>query len=281
MINTRIKNPLILTIISSFRTIELSDPSFEKDGLRFMTIKTPHLKGRGDICLYVPEVESGITNLPIYILLHGVYGSAWVWAMKGGAHRTAKQLIENQTIQPAILAMPSDGLWGDGSAYFSHHGSHFDEWIVSDVPQAIIENIPEAGESSPLCIGGLSMGGYGALSLGSRFPDRFQAISGHSSITQLNQMDIFVEEALEEYLTYSEWPDVIDSIKANQDIVPPLRFDCGKSDILIEHNRALHLQLKEINFSHIYEEFEGGHEWPYWQTHIARSLVFFDEKVYL
>ena len=174
--------------------------------------------------------------------------------------------------------MPSDGLWGDGSAYVSHHGKHFDQWIVSDVPGAIIENIPQAGENSPLCISGLSMGGYGALSLGSRFPNRFKAISGHSSITSLNQMPHFVEEPLESYLTHSQWPDVIDSIKANRDLMPPLRFDCGRSDLLIEYNRALHAQLKEIAFPHIYEEFEGGHEWSYWREHLGETLRFFDNN---
>jgi S-formylglutathione hydrolase FrmB len=167
--------------MSSFRTIELSDASYEMGGLRFLTIKTPNLAGRGDICLFVPKVKKGISNLPIYILLHGVYGSAWAWAMKGGAAQTAQRMMLSGQIKPAIIAMPSDGLWGDGSAYSSHHDKNFDQWIVNDVSLAIIENIPEANQKSLLCIGGLSMGGYGALMLGARFPEKFKAISGHSS----------------------------------------------------------------------------------------------------
>ncbi|WP_373400007.1 hypothetical protein V8V91_10515 [Algoriphagus halophilus] len=106
--------------MSSFRSLELSDEMFENSGLRFLTVKTPNLKGRGDICLFVPNVIDNPTDLPIYILLHGVYGSAWVWAMKGGAHVTAKRLMESGKIRPAIIAMPSDGLWGDGSGYLTH-----------------------------------------------------------------------------------------------------------------------------------------------------------------
>ena len=107
-----------------------------------MTIKTPHLKGRGDMCLFVPEKAKSHQNLPIYILLHGVYGSAWAWAFKGGAHVTFQQLLEQNTVKPAVIAMPSDGLWGDGSAYFTHHQKAFDRWIVEDLPLAIAENIP-------------------------------------------------------------------------------------------------------------------------------------------
>jgi enterochelin esterase-like enzyme len=265
--------------MSSFRTVELSDTPYEKDGLRFLTIKTSNLKGRGDICIYVPKVEQGTSGLPIYILLHGVYGSAWIWAMKGGAHQTADRLIDEKKIKPCILAMPSDGLWGDGSAYFNHNEYNFEDWIVNDVPRAVIENIPEANYHSELCIGGLSMGGYGALMLGAKHPEKFKAISGHSSITKLEQMTMFVEEPLHKYSTFAVLPTVIDVFSRNKNNLPLLRFDCGKDDELIEANRTLQSQLNEENIEHIFEEFSGGHEWPYWQKHVEKSLLFFDNAV--
>ncbi|MFT4565848.1 MAG: putative tributyrin esterase [Saprospiraceae bacterium] len=265
--------------MSSFNTIELSDSSYERDGLRFLTAKTDNLQGRGDICIYVPEVAKDISNLPIYILLHGVYGSSWVWAYKGGAHITAHRLIANQEIEPAIIAMPSDGLWGDGSAYFTHHQKQFDQWIVNDVRTAIIENIPASGAKSKLCIGGLSMGGYGALMLGGRFPEKFAAISGHSSITKLEQVKQFVEEPIEAYTNAAEIPDVIDAMIKNSDRLPVLRFDCGIDDPLIDANRILHDQLLESHIRHEYEEFPGGHEWSYWQQHVERTFRFFDRII--
>jgi len=263
--------------MSSFRTIRLSDSRYEQNGLRFLTVKTPNLQGRGDICLSIPKVEKERTDLPIYILLHGVYGSAWSWAMQGGAAKIAQRLMEQGQIQPAIIAMPSDGLWGDGSAYFAHNGKHFDQWIVNDVPLAIKENIPAAGEGSSLCIGGLSMGGYGALLLGARFTEKFTAISGHSSITKLEQMAQFVEEPIAAYTT--DLPNVIDAMKIHKDQLPAIRFDCGRTDILLEPNRLLHQQLTDLNIAHIYQEFEGGHEWAYWQAHVEKTLRFFDETL--
>lgn len=230
--------------------------------------------------MYVPDVSEGTTGLPICILLHGVYGSAWIWAMKGQAHRTVQRMIADGEIQPMLLAMPSDGLWGDGSAYFGHHGKHFDRWIVEDVPLAIRENIPQADASSELCIGGLSMGGYGALSLGSRFPEKFKAISGHSSITVLDEMKLFVEEPISDYTANCNTPNVIDTLQANGDSLPPLRFDCGVDDELIAGNRKLHKQLLKAGIAHTYEEFPGGHEWPYWQKHLEKTLRFFDQNLH-
>tara|TARA_R110000868_G_scaffold254352_1_gene510930 strand:+ start:3856 stop:4656 length:801 start_codon:yes stop_codon:yes gene_type:complete len=264
--------------MSNFRTVELSDEAFENDGLRFLTIKTKNLKGRGDICLFIPEVEEKLTDIPIYILLHGVYGSSWAWAMKGGAHITAKRLMDKGDIRPAIIAMPSDGLWGDGSGYLSHSEKDFAQWIVSDVPEAIIETIAGATKNSPLCIGGLSMGGYGALMLGSQFLHKFKAISAHSAITKFEQMANFVEEPIELYEVRDSEKNVIDIIKKHQDHLPAIRFDCGIGDHLLEANRTLHREMSALKINHIYEEFEGGHEWPYWQKHLEKTLRFFDQR---
>ena len=265
--------------MSSFRTTELSDPPYESDGLRFITVKTPNLKGRGDICVYVPEVEKDVTNLPIYILLHGVYGSAWIWALKGGAHRTARRLMTAGTIRPAIIAMPSDGLWGDGSGYLPHHERDFARWIVEDVPAAVRELIPQAAENAAVCLGGLSMGGYGALRLGGLHPERFRAISGHSSITKLEQMTEFVEEPLVGYGDGDGLPNVIDALTANRERLPALRFDCGRADTLFAANNELHAGLERLGIDHTYEVFDGGHEWPYWQEHVEQTLRFFDQSV--
>lgn len=264
---------------SSFRTVEISDPSYEQAGLRFMTIKTPNLQGRGDICLFVPADHQNRKDLPIYILLHGVYGSAWAWALKGGAHLSFQQLLQENAIKPAVIAMPSDGLWGDGSAYFSHHQMAFDKWIVEDIPLAIAEHIAGTSSASPVCIGGLSMGGYGALSLGSRFPRRFRAISGHSSITRLEQMVQFVEEPLSDYTAECQTPNVIDSMLTNRNLLPPIRFDCGNMDQLIQANRQLHQEMRSADIPHQYQEFPGGHEWPYWQEHVRKTFLFFDQHL--
>jgi putative tributyrin esterase len=53
-----------------------------------------------------------------------------------------------------------------------------------------------------------------------------------------------------------------------------LRFDCGTDDALIEDNRNLHHAFESVSIAHTYEEFPGGHDWSYWQTHVERTLEF-------
>ncbi|WP_019668867.1 alpha/beta hydrolase [Eudoraea adriatica] len=262
-----------------FRTIQKSNPAFESNHLSFITVKTNNLRGRGDICLFVPPLE-GLKDVPLVILLHGVYGSAWEWSQKGGVHIAAWKMMQRKELKPMVIAMPSDGLWGDGSGYVPHNGLDFEKWIVEDVPRAVIESVEAISVKSDLYISGLSMGGFGALRLGIKYADKFKAVSAHSSITELGQMSMFVEESLKEYEQKNRQEEsVIELALVRKDNLPKLRFDCGTEDLLIDQNRLLNEQLNKAQIMHDYKEFSGGHEWSYWQEHIKDSLLFFNKFI--
>lgn len=263
--------------MSHFRTIEISDPFYEVNGLRFITVKSKHLKGRGDICLFVPE-DGAYADLPLLILLHGVYGSSWAWALKGGAHVTAQKMIRNTEIAPLAIAMPSDGLWGDGSAYLEHNGRNYEKWIVEDVVQAVRETAP-CGAGSPVFIGGLSMGGFGAIAIGAKHPNVFRGISAHSSITRLKEFSAFVEEPLHNYGAENQNLDLARLLVDNRQQLPLLRFDCGENDDLFESNVALHHELLQQNIAHDFKALEGTHDWEYWKVNIQHTLRFVSQNI--
>jgi len=195
--------------------------------------------------------------------------------MKGGAHLAASTLVAEGKLRPLVIAMPSDGLWGDGSGYLAHGNEDYETWIVDDVPTAVREVVPSVAEASPLFISGLSMGGYGALRLGAKYAERFAGISAHSAITRPEQFSMFVEAPVSEYVCGpAEESDPLYWMKKKRDVLPPLRFDCGLLDRLLEPNRELHAALTAENMDHIYDEFPGEHCWPYWQEHIYETLLF-------
>lgn len=260
--------------MSKFFTIEVSDPAYEFDNLRWVTVKSKALKKRADVSLFVP-------NEPIkaiVILLHGVYGSHWAWSLKGGVHKTTQTLIDEGKIESMLLIMPSDGLFGDGSGYLPHLTENYEDWIATDLRELIYEIQPNLSPDLPLFITGLSMGGYGAMRLGAKYPDVFKSFTGLSSITGFSQLKQFLENnddsTLKENVLAEE--STLQWMLANKSLLPLFRFDCGKDDILIEANRKLHQELVASNIPHIYEEYEGIHEWPYWQEHIVDTLVFFN-----
>lgn len=258
---------------SDFFTTEIA--SFQ--GLSFITVKSNALKKRADLTVYTPPNTESV--LPIVILLHGVYGSHWAWALKGKVHETAQKMIDTGQIKPMILVMPSDGLYGDGSGYVPHQTENYEKWIVEDVIQVVKAQIPQATDDSPIFITGLSMGGFGALRLGAKYPQVFRAFSGLSSITHFEQMRLFVSDFETLKKDACEQDGVLDWMLHNKDVLPPFRFDCGHNDPLIEPNRNLHKALTDKGIEHIYEEFPGEHSWDYWEKKIGHTLVFFSGVV--
>ena len=259
-----------------FRTLEISNPSYENNNLRFITVKTPNLRGRGDICAYVPPNIGPADTLPVVILLHGVYGSAWSWPFSSGVHLKVHELIEKGKLPQMIIAMPSDGMWGDGSAFLPLDGYNFEKWVAEDVLDALSECIRGVNENSPLFIAGMSMGGFGALRIGAKYGHKFKAIAAHSAMTSLAQIKFFAEESLKHYAQNNIIDeDVLATFLHHRKQLPPIRFDCGSNDLLINYNRVLHKKMDEAGIPHTYQENDGGHEWPYWSKNIIQSLNFF------
>lgn len=258
-----------------FRTIEISDPNIESQGIRYLTVKSPSLSSRADVSVYIPEQLQEVESAPVIVLLHGVYGSHWAWSMKGNAHGVLQKMINNKDLKPFILVMPSDGLWGDGSGYVPHKFQNFEKWIGKEIPCLIRQTINEVNEDSSFFIAGLSMGGYGAFRIGLKYSKTYQAISGHSSITDIQQMKDFVEE------DWSFWDEEnigsIEKIILQIDKLPKIRFDCGIDDKLLIPNQRLHQFLLKHKIVHQYQEFPGGHEWAYWQKYIETTYRFFSK----
>lgn len=258
-----------------FRTFEQSDPALSPPGMTFITVKSAALGQRADLTVFTPVDIAENGPLPIVILLHGVYGSHWAWAFKGGAHETLARMVRRGTAVPMALCMPSDGLWGDGSGYTGHPTQDFERWIVEEVPAAARRACPRLGTHSPMCIAGLSMGGFGALRLAGRHPNRIAAAAAHSAITELTQLRALIAEPV----PAAPQASVLEALTTARGALPPLRFDCGTNDRLLEANRSLHEDLVVAGIPHEYEELPGAHDWGYWSANIERTLAFFSRAL--
>ena len=255
--------------------LEASDPSLAAAGLQFLTVRSAALGRRADLTLFVPAGAAGREDVPVVTLLHGVYGSHWAWAFKGGAHRTAARLVDAGAWPPMVLAMPSDGLWGDGSGYLPHATEDPERWVVDEVHAAVLQVAPCCSTRSPRFIGGYSMGGWGALRLVAKHPGVFQAASVHSSMTLAGQFDALVSQPRTAWSDAPADSSAWSALRGSRGPLPPLRLDCGLEDPFLDANRELHAQLLGAAIAHDYQEFPGGHDWPYWTLHLEDSLRFF------
>ena len=258
-----------------FRTVEISDPALTPPGFHLVTVKSAALGQRADITVYVPPQAERLRDVPLVMLLHGVYGSHWAWAFKGGAHRTVQRLVDAGEIPPLVLAMPSDGLWGDGSGYVRHASQDFERWIIDEVPQAAARASSACSAASPLFMAGLSMGGFGALRLAGRYPQRLVAAAGHSSATEVAQLDGLMTESRQQWSSEPADLSVLAALRSAPGPLPRLRLDCGRQDPLLPANQRLHAELEAAGIAHEFAVHEGGHDWAYWSLHLQDTLRFF------
>lgn len=255
-----------------FPNAQLSSPIPGNENLRFLNFRGEALGSRGDVVLFSPPGMESLQRIPLLILLHGVYGCQWNWWLNGDIHRTATEMLQDGT--PMMIAMPSDGLWGDGSGYVPHAHADYEKWIVDDVPRCLREVFPQL-DPHRFFIAGLSMGGFGALRLGMKYASRVLGISAHSSITKVEQLSQFIPYPPKAFQYAGEQDvDLLHWAPVNRDRLPPIRFDCGTEDSLLQANRELHEALANLGVRHVYEEFPGGHDWPYWTQHVRRTLAF-------
>jgi putative tributyrin esterase len=258
-----------------FSPVEISESMLEHEHLRHLTMFSPALRGRGNVSLFVPPGIERSPRIPVVLLLHGVYGSHWSWFLKGAAHRTTQALIREGRIRPMLIVTPSDGMRGDGTGYLPGPDMDFERWICEDVVGLIAHMFSQV--STDFLLAGLSMGGYGALRLGAKYPQQFRAISAHSAITAAAQFSQFVRDMSAIEAVDEHDRDPLYWLDRHRTQLPPLRLDCGLEDALLENNRELHRALTEKAIPHTFEIFPGGHDWGYWQQHLADSLLFFEK----
>jgi putative tributyrin esterase len=249
----------------------LSAPATESDHLLSVAYPSPSLGGRGDITFFIPPSAD---PMPLAILLNGVYGSHRAWTEQGEAHLTARRLIGEGRIRPMVLAMPTDGLWTLNTGFIRHVDGAYERWIMEDVIACARDTVPDLAPD--VFLAGLSIGGYGALRLGAKYGGLVRGISAHSPITRLHDMARFAPEP-GSYL--GDEPFVGVWIARHRARLPPLRFDCGTEDPLLDASRRLHDELVQQSVVHIYQEYPGAHDWAYWKTHLADTLLFFEQRL--
>jgi len=132
------------------------------------------------VAIYRPDDPPPRSGWPVLYLLHGLNGSYRDWPSQGGIQETLDQLIAARRIRPMVVVMPDAGnSWYVDSAAIGGPGN-FETAILDDLPRAIEQDLPVRRQRGGRAIAGLSMGGFGALRLAFKWPDRYCAVASLS-----------------------------------------------------------------------------------------------------
>jgi putative tributyrin esterase len=157
------------------------------------------------------------------------------------------------------------------------YGNYHEEMV------AVMErNFPLRPERSARAVGGLSMGGYGALLLGLTHPDQYCAVVSHSGAPRHGSRLWDEERAGEMRRVFGrdprgsrhDLPHLARQLKSSNAQLPAMMIDCGTEDFLLGQNRSFHAELEALNFPHTYAEHPGEHNWDYWDLHVREGLQF-------
>jgi S-formylglutathione hydrolase FrmB len=124
--------------------------------------------------VYLPDdYQKAAGTFPVVYLLHGADEDEYTWIRKGGVTETLDGLIHRGLLRPTIVVMPTMG----PQSWWTNGAKENDETAMMTELLPYVENKYKVthNRSGGRAIAGLSMGGYGALNLSLRYPEKFCA----------------------------------------------------------------------------------------------------------
>lgn len=233
------------------------------------------LRKASSVSVVFPDDPAVPRPYSAFYLLHGLSDDDTIWMRRTSIERYVEGL-------PLVVVMP-DG--GRGWYTNAQTGYAYEDDLVKDVVGLIDRTFPVKAERAGRAIGGLSMGGYGAVKIGLKHHEMFASVNSHSGALAIAHQENRGDDParprdleLERIFGQSprggpEDPFAIVE-KLDHGRIPALRIDCGKGDFLLGHNRAFHKHLESMHIPHEYEEFMGVHSWEYWDEHVREAIAF-------
>ena len=217
---------------------------------------------------------------PTLYLLHGLLGNYTDWVTGTRVQRWAEA-------RDLAVVMPS----GDNHFYVDQPGTHdlYGEFIGRELVEITRRMFPLSPRREDTFIGGLSMGGYGALRNGLKYHDTFGAVAALSTANIVARMDGFTDDAPNfnnrtSYLeglfgpragipgSDADLTALAHKLRGLPDEQPRIYLACGDADDLLGLNVQLRDELRDDGFAVTWRQAPGGHEWDFWDSQIRQVI---------
>ncbi len=241
-------------------------------------------------CAFLPPSYDASTaaKFPVLYYLHGLGGNEQVLLRAGGMN-ILQDLVDQKKIGEFIVIAPDGGR----SFYINSKDGkvHYEDFFMREFLPAMESRYRIKPGRANRGITGMSMGGYGALRFGFKYPNEFGSVSAHSPALADKLPDIEITDEQSERVSAElggTFGDPIDrgfwqrqSPFAIVKSMPrptglAIYFDCGTDDDFGFYKGAqeFHELLVAKKIPHEFHLYPGGHDWDYFARHFPASLAF-------
>jgi len=231
---------------------------------------------RMNMNVLVPQSGDGERKFKVLYLLHGLSDDCSMWCRNTRIEPYVEQL-------PLIVVMPEvhRSFYAD-----MHAGGRYWSFVSEELPQLVRGFFHISEARCDTYVAGLSMGGYGALKLALRRPERFGHCAAFSGALRPEQL-LRVADRKELQPEFGNmFGNEADFLGGENDLFTlaekaaalpeeqrtALHLFCGSEDFLIAHNREFHARLDRLGYPHDYTEAPGVHCWEFWDDCIRQTL---------
>lgn len=218
---------------------------------------------------------------PVIYLLHGLSGHFDNWT-----ERT--KLADLAANYKFIIVTPegNDGWYSDSATV---PADKYESYIIQELIPEIEQNFRAVSSRQGRIIAGLSMGGYGSLKFGLKYPDKFVLVGSFSGALGATSwtdktlgnnwkvltdsiMSVYGEENSQTRKDNDIYRIVREISPETAKTLPFIYLDCGTEDFLIQLNREFAGLLIEKKIPHEFRQLPGRHDWIYWNSQIQEFL---------
>jgi putative tributyrin esterase len=220
---------------------------------------------------------------PVLYLLHGWQGDETNWV-------SLTHLVEDASAYKLIVVTPRGGnSWYVNSA--TRAEDRYADYVFQDLIAEVDAHYRTIASPHERAVGGLSMGGYGAMLFSLRHPGAFAfaasisgAFAGPSGIESvMPQLKPSTDEAFGVLGSDTRRQNDVDTLIGATDRTqqPYFFLECGASDPLLPSNRRVVEELSSRGFVYEYHELPGAHTWSFWDGAIPAMLEVLSRQMHV
>lgn len=233
--------------------------------------------------------QNPAVKYPVMYLLHGNAGTRNDWAVKGGVKATMDSLIEKGDIPAAIVVMPDAN-----TNWYVDLKEKMETAFFSELIPHVEKTYRTLTTRDGRVIGGLSMGGYGALRYVLKYPEKFQAAALLSPAiydpeppvdSSARFVKVFAEPNTDGAYSSTVWkqynyPPLVPAF-LQKGVKVPMYINSGDDDEFMIESEAtrLYALLRANKQPAELRIVDGKHAWDVWSSTLGDSLKFVFREV--